>query len=971
MKFFKKESFIKKGIIVIVIVLLTNFSFPTMSRATTDVSEAIIDFMLLIPDGVMWLLQSVFLKKGDAKIEVYSDSKNEESGLWGWAVVGVASAVNPGLGIIALVGNGVYNFFKDDGKFNLPNIEYTPYMIFSNKIPMLNADFFGDGEKLERTYYYFPGEDYIASTSIPSNITSSESAMKEYIQSYLDNNSKEDMHINDIDAVIKIWNDAITEYDEGRKSEKQINIMYNTYVDAGVFNKSGESLDSIWKDVYNNEAKGNFSKFLEITKEDRANATMDLFQNTEQAIHIENFEKMNTDPQTEYLNSLYSKIEEQTDTVYSSISILKPIVSKWYNILRTIAIVGLLSVLVYIGIRILVYSTSAHDKAKYKTMLKDWLVGLCLLFVLHFIMSFTMAVTRYIGDVFQSSELENALLRIPKDTICKESDERSKLDFEEHIVRKDDGTVYWKTNTVEKIRFLIISTDEQEDANSLRLAYIIMYIVIVIEVLIFTFQYIKRVITMAMLTLISPLVALTYPIDKITDGQAQGFNMWLKEYIFNALLQPMHLILYTIIMSSAVSLVQSNPIYAIVALGCLTPMEKLLRKIFGFGKAESVGAFGGAAGAAVVMSTIGSLQKLRKKPSIGKGNEKEDGIKLWDNKKSIDAEGTLLGDPEEREGVLDKFNNKEDNSVSNTDLGTQQKDKSNKVSQKNILLQDDLDRDPTREILLPDSVDRTNIGKNTKQKMKDVQNPTPIRDMATTNKRASMPKRTIKNPRLYALGQIGKSAGRKLTRDLTIGNVAKTVAKTVAKGVTGATVGGVLGTVGLTAGIASGDFGKAVKYTTTAGVTGATLGSSLVGRGTNIVEDSIDTYQTAYASADEDYATDRRIKEFKKNEQNMKYLESRYTDRQEREEVIKTMEAAAEYGITNVQDVSAIYEMRKQEGLDMSQAIAVAKMYKQVGDISEPKARKEWQEHFESKGYSNIQVKQLLNRLEKFKKERD
>ena len=33
---------------------------------------------------------------------------------------------------------------------------------------------------------------------------------------------------------------------------------------------------------------------------------------------------------------------------------------------------------------------------------------------------------------------------------------------------------------------------------------------------------------MAFLTLIAPIVAFTYPIDKMADGQAQGFDMWVK-----------------------------------------------------------------------------------------------------------------------------------------------------------------------------------------------------------------------------------------------------------------------------------------------------------------------------------------------------------------------------------------------------------------------------------------------------------
>ena len=68
----------------------------------------------------------------------------------------------------------------------------------------------------------------------------------------------------------------------------------------------------------------------------------------------------------------------------------------------------------------------------------------------------------------------------------------------------------------------------------------------------------------AFLTLISPLVALTYCIDKINDGQAQGFNRWLKEYIFNLLIQPMHLILYMILIGSAMRFAANNIFYVVI-----------------------------------------------------------------------------------------------------------------------------------------------------------------------------------------------------------------------------------------------------------------------------------------------------------------------------------------------------------------------------------------------------------------------
>lgn len=47
---------------------------------------------------------------------------------------------------------------------------------------------------------------------------------------------------------------------------------------------------------------------------------------------------------------------------------LQPTIAKWYKTTRLIAIVGLLSILVYVGIRIILSSTG-QDKAKYKKCL--------------------------------------------------------------------------------------------------------------------------------------------------------------------------------------------------------------------------------------------------------------------------------------------------------------------------------------------------------------------------------------------------------------------------------------------------------------------------------------------------------------------------------------------------------------------------------------------------------------------------
>ena len=85
--------------------------------------------------------------------------------------------------------------------------------------------------------------------------------------------------------------------------------------------------------------------------------------------------------------------------------------------------------------------------------------------------------------------------------------------------------------------------------------------------------------------------------------------MWLREYIFNLLIQPFHLILYTMLVGAAVDLVTASPIYAIVAIGFMVPAEKLLRKFFGFDKAGTLSAAGSFAGGALFTAMINKMNK--------------------------------------------------------------------------------------------------------------------------------------------------------------------------------------------------------------------------------------------------------------------------------------------------------------------------------------------------------------------------
>ncbi len=263
---------------------------------------------------------------------------------------------------------------------------------------------------------------------------------------------------------------------------------------------------------------------------------------------------------------------------------LQPTISSWYSGLRIISVVALLSVLIYLGIRILLTSVAA-DKAKYKKMLFDWLVAMILVFILHYIMAFIMTMTNYAIDMLGGGDDIAGSIHV--------------------VVTGGDQDYEFSTNLIGYVRFMIQHNDFME-----KVAYLALYIMLLVFTFKFTWTYLKRVVSLAFLTVLAPFVAFTYPIDKVSDGSAQAFNMWLKEYTFNALIQPLHLLIYKILLGSAADLATQNPLYAVVCFGFMVGAEKMLKQMFGFNKAgQSGGGIASVAGAAGITAMATSMLK--------------------------------------------------------------------------------------------------------------------------------------------------------------------------------------------------------------------------------------------------------------------------------------------------------------------------------------------------------------------------
>lgn len=378
---------------------------------------------------------------------------------------------------------------------------------------------------------------------------------------------------------------------------------------------------------------------------------------------------------------------------------LAPAIGNVYYGLRTLATVLMMLVLVYIGIKILISSIS-EDQAKYKKMLVDWVVALCLLFIMHYIMTAIVNLNSTIIGLIKNDEGDSYYIctdtKLDYDGNTEMTRERAiQLNFNDPEVfgeddkniidltkgshknycgqsingENNDGTIditkWGKNGVVAPNAFFIIEPDRVnsiykvnimsyvrsiagatlKDADKVyiignnnfnqasgndEMGYTVLYLVLMIETVMFIIIYIKRVIQLAFLTMIAPIVAFMYPLDKIGDGKAQSFNQWFKDYLFGVLIQPMHLLLYTIFIYAAGQLFQRNIIYAIAIYAYMITAEKYFKKILGFEKASSgaaTGILGGALGAGLAMGGLSKLAGIGPgghgpKPGGGKdGNE--------------------------------------------------------------------------------------------------------------------------------------------------------------------------------------------------------------------------------------------------------------------------------------------------------------------------------------------------------------
>ena len=91
--------------------------------------------------------------------------------------------------------------------------------------------------------------------------------------------------------------------------------------------------------------------------------------------------------------------------------------------------------------------------------------------------------------------------------------------------------------------------------------------------------------------------------------------------MFNALLPVIHILIYTIFVGTAADFAEEHPFYAIACLAFMIPAEKFIRKMFGFDKASTVSPMGAAAGGAMIMNAVNKIGNMGPKTDAKQENK--------------------------------------------------------------------------------------------------------------------------------------------------------------------------------------------------------------------------------------------------------------------------------------------------------------------------------------------------------------
>ena len=241
------------------------------------------------------------------------------------------------------------------------------------------------------------------------------------------------------------------------------------------------------------------------------------------------------------------------DIVYD----IREMAAMLYYIVRSVAIGILLIMLLIIGIK-MALATLAEEKARLKTMFLDWLVSVGLVLFMHYIILGIITINEnlvgLIENVADGADISNSMSSLSSAALS--------------------------------VNFL------------LGWGATIAYFLITIQIMIFVGMYIVRMFKVIVLIILSPIMPLTYSLDRSKGGPAKAFNGWFREFAYNVFIQVVHCIVYVVVIGVPMSAIQdvsvgsisslTLPLLLIFAIFFVKKAEEMIKSLFGFDRAMTL-----------------------------------------------------------------------------------------------------------------------------------------------------------------------------------------------------------------------------------------------------------------------------------------------------------------------------------------------------------------------------------------------
>ncbi len=247
---------------------------------------------------------------------------------------------------------------------------------------------------------------------------------------------------------------------------------------------------------------------------------------------------------------------------------LKKYVSFWYYTIRIIALAGMLAVLVFIGIKIAL-NTVASERAMYKRMLVDWVVGILIIFLIHYIMYFTIYINETFVNIVKEYATDINTHTIQKMELAEKTSDGSSAEYTSEELEID---IYEEIRT------------RAYDAKLVNgLIGMVLYMSMVYMAIRYTLVYLKRMFVIAVLMIMGPGVGFAYALQKALSGRTMALKKWLSEYIINVIIQTVHAIIYSVFISTVLVLSLKNVagiVVALIVMNFSLKAEDIFRKVF-------------------------------------------------------------------------------------------------------------------------------------------------------------------------------------------------------------------------------------------------------------------------------------------------------------------------------------------------------------------------------------------------------